>query len=129
MLGGRETPRFSNGLLANGGDERGVEQRREEEAAAEARARQRRSSCDSARGCAPQRQFTHLLCISPDAPTNPVLYWLSTFDAAATRFLLEHAKGPLRLDLGDTLYAPNLMLDEEARIIPSSTVSQQRRGN
>ncbi len=65
-------------------------------------------------------QFTHLLCISPDAPTNPVLYWLSTFDAAATRFLLGTAKGPLRLDLGDTLYAPNLMLDEQARTLPSN---------
>ena len=51
--------------------------------------------------------------MSPDAPTNPVLYWLGEFDGAATRFLLEGAKGPLRLDLGDTLYAPNLMLDEQ----------------
>ena len=64
---------------------------------------------------------THLLCISPDAPTNPVLYWLGGFDAVATRFLLDGAKGPLRLDLGDTLYAPNLMLDEQAlaRGVPS----------
>ena len=51
-------------------------------------------------------------------PPNPVLYWLGEFDEAATRFLLEGAKGPLRLDLGDTLYAPNLLLDEEVGCRP-----------
>lgn len=64
-------------------------------------------------GTSGQLQYTHLLCISPDAPTNPVLYWLGHFDAVKTRFLLEGAKGPLRLDLGDTLYAPNLMEDHQ----------------
>ncbi len=64
-------------------------------------------------------QYTHLLCISPDAPTNPVLFWLGHFDAVKTRFLLEGAKGPLRLDLGDTLYAPNLMEDHQVGGIPS----------
>lgn len=56
---------------------------------------------------------THFLCVSPDAPTNPVLYWMGNFDSKSTRFLLEGAKGPLRLDLGDILYAPNLMVDEK----------------
>ena len=56
---------------------------------------------------------THFLCVSPDAPTNPVLYWLGNFDSESTRFLLEGAKGPLRLDLGDILYAPNLMVDDQ----------------
>ena len=58
-------------------------------------------------------QYTHFLCVSPDAPTNPVLYWLGNFDAQNTRFLLEGAMGPLRLDLGDTLYAPNLLEDHQ----------------
>ncbi len=58
-------------------------------------------------------QYTHFMCVSPDAPTNPVLYWLGNFDAENTRFLLESAMGPLRLDLGDTLYAPNLLEDHQ----------------
>ena len=57
--------------------------------------------------------FTHLLCISPDAPTNPVLYYLGTMDQAACRFQLTGAKGPLRLDLGDVMYAPNCMNDPQ----------------
>ena len=61
-------------------------------------------------------QYTHLLCVSPDAPTNPVLYWLGTFDAATTEFLLKGAKGPLRLDLGDILYAPNLLIDAQVGV-------------
>ena len=54
---------------------------------------------------------THFLCISPDAPTNPVLYWLGAYDSQKTRFIMEGAKGPLKLDLGDIMYAPNLMID------------------
>ena len=61
------------------------------------------------------RQHTHFLCISPDAPTNPVLYWLGAFDHQNTKFILEGAKGPLKLDLGDILYAPNLMIDGKVR--------------
>ena len=63
---------------------------------------------------------THFLCVSPDAPTNPVLYWLGNFDSESTRFLLEGAKGPLRLDLGDILYAPNLMVDDQVGSSPPS---------
>ena len=59
--------------------------------------------------------FTHFFCVSPDAPTNPVLYWLGGFDSEQTRFKLESARGPLRLDLGDVLYAPNLMVDAEVQ--------------
>ena len=59
------------------------------------------------------KKHTHFLCISPDAPTNPVLYWLGAFDSQNTRFILEGAKGPLKLDLGDILYAPNLMIDDQ----------------
>jgi hypothetical protein len=60
-----------------------------------------------------QPQYTHLLCISPDAPTNPVLYWLGNMDHEKTRFMLDSAKGPLRLDLGDVLYAPNILEDPQ----------------
>lgn len=63
-----------------------------------------------------QQQHTHLLCISPDAPINPVLYWLGAFDQQNTKFILEGAKGPLKLDLGDILYAPNLMIDGQVRV-------------
>jgi hypothetical protein len=65
-------------------------------------------------GAAQPSNRTHLMCISPDAPTNPVLYWLGAFDAASTRFQLKEAKGPMRLDLGDVLYAPNVMMDDQA---------------
>ena len=61
------------------------------------------------------KQHTHFLCISPDAPVNPVLYWLGAFDHQNTKFILEGAKGPLKLDLGDILYAPNLMIDGQVR--------------
>ena len=63
------------------------------------------------------RQHTHFLCISPDAPTNPVLYWLGAFDHQNTKFILDGAKGPLKLDLGDILYAPNLMIDGKVSIL------------
>lgn len=61
------------------------------------------------------KRHTHFLCISPDAPINPVLYWLGAFDEQNTKFILEGAKGPLKLDLGDILYAPNLMIDGQVR--------------
>ena len=63
----------------------------------------------------PPKRHTHFLCISPDAPINPVLYWLGAFDQQNTKFILEGAKGPLKLDLGDVLYAPNLMIDGQVR--------------
>ena len=70
----------------------------------------------STSGQGSQQQYTHILCISPDAPTNPVLFWLGNFDPVETRFILNGASGPLKLDLGDTLYAPNLLEDEEVRM-------------
>ena len=69
----------------------------------------------SSSGQEEEPQYTHFLCVSPDAPTNPVLFWLGNFDAVNTRFLLEGATGPHRLDLGDTLYAPNLLEDHQVR--------------
>ncbi len=70
----------------------------------------------STSGQGSQQQYTHVLCISPDAPTNPVLFWLGNFDPVETRFILNGALGPLKLDLGDTLYAPNLLEDEVVRM-------------
>eukprot|EP00210_Caulerpa_lentillifera_P005193 g4963.t1 len=52
-------------------------------------------------------------CISPDAPNNPVLYWIGDF--VDDRFIMETAEGPFRLDLGDVLYAPNLLEDDQGR--------------
>ncbi|KAK9810230.1 hypothetical protein WJX72_007025 [[Myrmecia] bisecta] len=71
--------------------------------------------------------YTHLLCVSPDAPTNPVLYWLGNYDEENTKFLLEDAKGPLRLDLGDVLYAPNLLIDEQGRHILWGWLQERRK--
>ena len=66
----------------------------------------------------PPPVYTHLLCISPDAPTNPVLFWLGNYDEQRSEFLLAGAKGPRRLDLGDILYAPNLLVDAQVCIAP-----------
>jgi len=55
----------------------------------------------------------HLLCISPDAPNNPVLCWLGTY--ADGRFDIEEASGPFLLDLGDVVYAPNVTRDAQGR--------------
>jgi hypothetical protein len=54
-----------------------------------------------------------MLCVSPDAASNPVLYWLGSY--AAGRFDLASAAGPFRLDLGDVLYAPNILADGAGR--------------
>lgn len=72
-----------------------------------------------------EQQYSHLLCISPDAPTNPVLYWLGNMSANPTRFHLEGAKGPLHLDLGDVLYAPNLMIDSEVHLTSRPVLAQR----
>ena len=42
-----------------------------------------------------------------------MLYWLGNVSHSPTRFLLGSAKGPLHLDLGDVLYAPNIMVDAQ----------------
>lgn len=73
------------------------------------------------------KRHTHFLCISPDAPVNPVLYWLGAFDQQNTKFILEGAKGPLKLDLGDILYAPNLMIDGQVRLLSWARCCQQHR--
>lgn len=56
-------------------------------------------------------RFSYFFCISPDAPTNPVLYWLGHVNENDV-FCLDEARKFSRLDLGDILYAPNLTEDE-----------------
>lgn len=40
----------------------------------------------------------HIFCVSPDAPTKKVIYWLGSYDGS--NFHLEDATGPFILDLG-----------------------------
>lgn len=57
---------------------------------------------------------THFLSISPDACTNPTLYYLGSY--ADGKFDLSTAIGPYRMDLGDIFYAPNIMADAKVQI-------------
>jgi len=52
---------------------------------------------------------TSMFCVSPDRPTNRVIYWVGTF--SGTRFHLRTASGPHALDGGDVMYAPSVMCD------------------
>ena len=70
--------------------------------------------------------YTHLYCISPDAPTNPVIYWMGCYDAASVKFRLDGASGPFRLDLGDTIYAPNILEDAQGRCVLWAWVQEHR---
>jgi hypothetical protein len=45
---------------------------------------------------------------------------------AAGRFDLDNAKGPIRLDLGDVLYAPNVMRDDYGRVIMWGWLQERR---
>ncbi|GLI58965.1 hypothetical protein VaNZ11_000751, partial [Volvox africanus] len=53
----------------------------------------------------------YFFSISPDACTNPSYYWVGPYDPASKRFDLASAQGPIRLDLGNVLYAPNILDD------------------
>jgi hypothetical protein len=55
----------------------------------------------------------HMLCVSPDYCVNVPLCYLGSY--AAGRFELDAAAPPQRLDLGDILYAPNVLTDEQVR--------------
>jgi hypothetical protein len=48
-----------------------------------------------------------MFCVSPDRPTNRVIYWVGPY--AASRFDLARAHGPHTLDGGDVAYAPNVL--------------------
>jgi beta-fructofuranosidase len=64
----------------------------------------------------------HLLSVSPDYCVNMVQYWLG--DYAEGRFDLQAADGPFLLDLGDVMYAPNLLTDKHV----SDAVQRGGRG-
>ena len=65
---------------------------------------------------APSGAVSHaMFCVSPDRPTNRVLYWVGRY--ASGRFALAKASGPHSLDLGDVAYAPNVLRDAAGRAL------------
>lgn len=85
---------------------------------------------------APTRQW-HFFTVSPDAPTNPVLYWTGFMNEGNNggnnnngqipQFDIETAKGPFRLDLGDILYAPNVCQDAAGRWLLWGWLQERRK--
>jgi len=82
----------------------------------------------------------HLFTVSPDAPTNPVLFWIghmvlsppsspSTTSAAlrCPKFDIANAHGPFKLDLGDILYAPNVCQDGRGRWLLWGWLQERRK--
>ena len=81
----------------------------------------------------------HLFTVSPDAPTNPVLYWVGRMkdrcqgpqvmdtSSACPRFDLDNARGPFKLDLGDILYAPNVCQDGNGRWLLWGWLQERRK--
>ncbi|GBG86279.1 hypothetical protein CBR_g41273 [Chara braunii] len=53
----------------------------------------------------------HMLCVSPDTPANPVLYWVGVYE----RGTFTPKGGVKRLDLGNVVYAPNCCVDNKGR--------------
>ena len=70
--------------------------------------------------------YSHFYCISPDAPTNAVIYWIGSYDPATVKFRLQDAVGPYRLDMGDTIYAPNVFEDAQGRCVLWAWVQEHR---
>jgi hypothetical protein len=52
-----------------------------------------------------------MLSVSPDYCVNMIQYWLG--DYRGGRFDLQSADGPFVLDLGDIMYAPNILTDKQ----------------
>lgn len=48
-------------------------------------------------GDADASPYTHFFCVSPDAPVNPSLYWIGSYNPETVRFDLDNAKGPFKL--------------------------------
>jgi len=72
----------------------------------------------------------YFFTVSPDAPTNPVLYWtghVKVKDNSCPQFDMSSAKGPYRLDLGDILYAPNVCQDKEGRWLLWGWLQERRK--
>lgn len=102
----------------------------------------------SAQNSAVQSRQWHFFTVSPDAPTNPVLYWTGFVEdpdeqlfgmdelnnnnnnnniSGGPRFVMETAKGPYRLDLGDILYAPNVCRDDSGRWLLWGWLQERRK--
>ena len=82
-----------------------------------------------------RQQGIHMLCVSPDGPANPVLYFLSPQEeeeepheeGGPPRFDLAAAGKPRLLDLGDTVYAPNtLVLGSSGRTLLWGWIQERR---
>ena len=58
-----------------------------------------------------QPAHTHLFCVS--VGRSPAIYWLGNYSAG--KFDLPSAAGPYPLDLGDLLYAPNVLANSKVR--------------
>lgn len=56
----------------------------------------------------------HMFSVSPDYCVNMIQYWLG--DYADGKFDMEGACGPHKLDLGDVMYAPNVLTDEHVSV-------------
>lgn len=50
----------------------------------------------TAQGSDDAQQASHVLFMSPDAPINPVLYWVGQYNSQQGTFDLENARGPFR---------------------------------
>jgi beta-fructofuranosidase len=55
------------------------------------------------------QQHTHMLSVS--VGVCPAIYWLGRYKGG--KFDLVNAEGPYALDMGDVVYAPNLMVDKQ----------------
>lgn len=51
---------------------------------------------------------------------------MGSFDADAVKFRLQDAVGPYRLDMGDTIYAPNIFEDAQGRCVMWGWVQEHR---
>jgi hypothetical protein len=58
-----------------------------------------------------QRLQRHMFAVSPDYCVNMVQYYLGSY--AQGRFDLQGADGPFPLDLGASMYAPNVLTDKQ----------------
>eukprot|EP00775_Hariotina_reticulata_P013159 gene13159-13289_t len=66
----------------------------------------------------------HMFCVSPDYCVNMARYWLGHYEEG--RFDLQGADGPHLLDLGDILYAPNLLKDKQGRTVLWAWMQEKR---
>lgn len=59
-----------------------------------------------------------MLSVSPDYCVNMIQYYLGNY--ADGRFDLDGADGPFPLDLGDIMYAPNMLTDKHVSLVKAA---------